>query len=150
MFLTRKKEFVVPPRCHKCPLGDSNPIDWTLFLHFNERGNTSNFLSFLLTSHKLIQLFIPIDCTRQIRNIVENDLLLATKVIIYVNKNYVNLAVKFRYPNAMELRPLKCCICPKLTPPPGLKNFEHGNACFVHLVTGVVYSQKPPTRKSLV
>ena len=33
----------------------------------------------------------------------------------------------------MELRSLKCCIGPKLTP--GLKNFEHGNACFVHLVT---------------
>ena len=106
----------MPSRCHKCPLGGSNPIDWTLFLHFNECGNTSYFLSFLLTSHKLIQLFIPIDCKRQIRNIVENDLLLATKVIIYVNKNFVNLAVKFRFPNAMELRPLKCCICPKLTP----------------------------------
>ena len=25
------------------PLRDSNPIDWTLFLHYNERGNTSNF-----------------------------------------------------------------------------------------------------------
>ena len=74
------------------------------------------FLSFLLTSHKLIQLFIPIDCTRQIRSFVKNDLLLATKVIIYVNRNYVNLAVKFRYPNYMEFRPLKCCIGPKLTP----------------------------------
>ena len=52
---------------------------------------------------------------------------------MYVNRNYVNPAVKFRYPNAIELRPLKCCICPKLTP--GLNNFEHGNACFVHLVT---------------
>ena len=52
---------------------------------------------------------------------------------MYVNRNYVNPAVKFRYPNAIELRPLKCCICPKLTP--RLKNFEHENACFVHLVT---------------
>ena len=33
----------------------------------------------------------------------------------------------------MALRPLKYCIGRKLTP--GLKNFEHGNACFVHLVT---------------
>ena len=111
---------------------EPNSLDF-LFLHFNERGNTSNFLSFLLTSHKLIQLFMPIDCKRQIRSFVKNDLLLATKVIIYVNKNYVNLAVKFRYPKFMELRPLKCCIGPKLTP--GLKNFEHGNVFFVHLVT---------------
>ena len=33
----------------------------------------------------------------------------------------------------MELRPLKCCIGPKMTPE--LKNFERRNACFVHLVT---------------
>ena len=58
---------------------------------------------------------------------------------MYVNINYVNPAVKFRYPNAIELRPLKCCICPKLTP--GLKNFEHENACFVHLVTMLASSQ---------
>ena len=128
-------------RCHKCPLRDSNPIDWTLFLHFNERGNTSNFSIVFLTSPKLIRLFIPIDCTRQIKSFVKNDLLLATKFIIKVNRNYVNLAVKFRYPNAMELRPLKCCICPKLTP--GLKNFEHGNVCFVHFVTLVQSSGLP-------
>ena len=47
---------------------------------------------------------------------MKHDLLLATKVIIYVNRNYVNLAVKFKNPNYMELRPLKCCIGPKLTP----------------------------------
>ena len=52
---------------------------------------------------------------------------------MYGNRNYVNPAVKFKYPNAIELRPLKCCICPKLTP--GLKNFDDENACFVHLVT---------------
>ena len=83
----------------------------------------------------LIQLYIPTDCTRQIRSFVKHNLLLHTKVIIYVNRNYVNLAVKFRYPNYMELRPLKYCIGQKLTS--GLKNFEHGNACFVHLVTKV-------------
>ena len=33
----------------------------------------------------------------------------------------------------MELRPLKCCICPKLTP--RAQNFEHGMYDFFHLVT---------------
>ena len=78
----------------------------------------------------LIQLYIPIDFTRQIKSFVKNDLLLHTKVIIQVNRNYVNLAVKFRYPNAMELRPLKCCICPKLTPPPRAQKFRTWKCLF--------------------
>ena len=59
-----QKEFEVPSRCHKCPLGDSNPIAWTLFLHFHERGNASNVLSFLLKSHVNTAIYIPTDCTR--------------------------------------------------------------------------------------
>ena len=132
MFIT-PKEFVVPKDATSAPSETRTQLTGLLFLHFNERGNASNFSIVFLTNHNLVQLFIPIDCTRQIRSFVKNDLLLATKVIIYVNRNYVNLAVKFRHPNFMALRPLKCCIGPKLTP--GLKNFEHGNVCFVHLLT---------------
>ena len=76
----------------------------------------SNVLSFLLKSHVNTAIYIPTDCTRKIRSIVAHDLLLATQGHIYVNRNYVNPAVKFRYPNAIELRSLKCCICPKLIP----------------------------------
>ena len=103
------------------------------FFIFMNVATPSNVLSFLVKSHVNTAIYILTDCTRKIRNIVAHDLLLATQGHYIVNRNYVNPAVKFRYPNAIELRPLKCCICPKLTP--GLKNFEHGNACFVHLVT---------------
>ena len=61
-----KRNSQCPQDCHKCPLGDSNPIDWTLFRHFNKRGNTSTFSIAFLTRHKIIRLNIPIDCTCQI------------------------------------------------------------------------------------
>ena len=58
MFLT-PKGIRSALKMHKCPLGDSNPIDWTLFLHFNERGNTSDITMFFPTKLNSIQLFIP-------------------------------------------------------------------------------------------
>ena len=53
-----QKEFEVPSRCHKCPLGDSNPIAWNLFLHFMNVATPSNVLSFLLKSHVNTAIYI--------------------------------------------------------------------------------------------
>ena len=104
------------------------------FIYMNV-ATPSYVLSFHLKSHVNTALYILTDCHARLEISWHTISYWLPKVIICVNRNYVNPAIKFRYLNAIELRPLKCCICPKLTP--GLKNFEHGNACFVHLVTKV-------------
>ena len=59
-----QKEFNVPSRCHKCPLGDSNQLPGLYFLIFINVATPSNVLSFVLKSHVNTAIYILTDCTR--------------------------------------------------------------------------------------